>query len=167
MNVEEDRAWQKKGADLLVSGLAGGLGGPWIAMDGKTENKDSGNLSLEHRSNLTLDKLGWLWTSTMSVLASLTWPSGEVFFIDFHAVKAWVESGQHNLKLVKGTAKGQSYFSSIYLLPIATLLSQFPESSCFLSLSEWMPIAYGNQFAGASMVPVRYASRKLVPQRLV
>ncbi|WP_126223310.1 hypothetical protein [Burkholderia ambifaria] len=167
INVEEDRAWQKKGADLLVSGLAGGLAGPWIAMDGKTENKDTGNLSLEHRSNLTLDKLGWLWTSTMSVLASLTWPSGEVFFIDFRAVKAWVESGQHNLKLVKGTAKGQSYFSSIYLLPIATLLAQFPESSCFLSLSEWLPLAYDNQFTGASLVPARYASRKLVPQRLV
>jgi hypothetical protein len=40
------------------------------------------------------------------------------------------------------------------------------ENGVYLRLDEWLLDAYGHQFEYPSLVPARYASRKLVPKRL-
>lgn len=163
VNVEESAEWQAKDVDLLVTGLAGGLPGAPIRVEVKNENYRSGNLTLEDISNQTKGTPGWLRYSEAEVLVGCTWPTGDLFFMDFKRVQHWVYHAGHGLAVREGTAPGQTYRSRIFLAPVTTLLTVF-DDAFYLRLSDWLPKAYGNQFAFPSLVPEEFRHRKLTPQ---
>ncbi|RQR65408.1 hypothetical protein DIE18_02855 [Burkholderia sp. Bp9125] len=166
LNVEKNKEYQSKDIDLLVSGLAGGIPRRKIALDAKTE-KYYRNHALEDWSNLSKngeDGRGWMRYSEMDVLVTITWPTGEAYFSCFKTVRDQVLSGRLKLEQKKGTAEGQDYESLFWLLPVEQLFESF-DDSVFLSLADWLPGTFGAEFTTRSIVPARFATRKLVPQR--
>jgi hypothetical protein len=169
-NVEHDPAYQKQGIDFLIRGSAGGGDGARISTDVKAEavehgDRPSPNISLETMSSYEAQTLGWLYKSLMAALTTVNWLTGDVFFMDFAAIKAWIVGGEHGLRETFGHAPGQSYRSRILLLPAKTLFEKFPDKAMHLRLRDWLPVAYGDQFKYPSVVPARFASRTLIPQR--
>lgn len=164
INVEGDRAWQRKDVDILVQGLAGGVSGPTIKSDVKAENFRSGNISLELEGNVQQGSPGWLRFSEMDVLISIMWPTGDVFLMDFKRVQAWALGGNHSLAIRMGKAPGQDYNSKVVLAPIGTLFDTF-DDAVYLRLDEWLPEAYAGQFEHPTLVCPQYHHRRLVPQR--
>ena len=162
-NVENDKKYQKDGIDILVRGRTGGAAPKKIAVDVKSERFDSSH-AYEDRFNRNIAESGWVHYSKMDVISSINLPTGEAFFSNFSVVKDSILSGRLKLKKKHGNAKGQSFQSLIWRMPIETLLDTF-EESVFISFNDWLPSAYGGEFKSPSQVPARHAARKLVPQR--
>lgn len=163
-NVELNPAWQKEDVDLLVRGLSGGEPGPLVKLEVKNENYLTGNISLEDISNTTKGSPGWLKYSTADVLASITWPTGDVIFSDMNKLREYVYAPSTKIPLKAGWAKGQTYKSAFYCTPIEQLLDELPACVC-LNLADWLPETYGHEFVHATQVPAKHSGRMLRPQR--
>ena len=161
-NVESKAQYQRLDVDLLVQDK--GTGSSEVMVEVKTEKYKTGNISLERRSNLTLDTPGWLLYSKAEVLVSILWPTGDALLMDMERIRDWVRANKHRLRLVEGTVPQQSYKSQLYLGDVNEILAAVPES-VHLRIGDWLPWLYQAEYLVKSLVVPAQDHKTLLPKR--
>ncbi|MBU9200256.1 hypothetical protein KTD31_02400 [Burkholderia multivorans] len=163
-NLELLRKWQKKDVDLRIR--EAGLGSSYILVEVKNEDKDTGNMVLELKSNIELDTPGWFVYSEAQVLVSIMWKTGDVVLVEMEKAREWVRSRKTPLRPARGKVQQQNYHSLVLLAPLNALLQEIPES-IHLRLSDWLGQLYAGEFDDNSLIEPGVQQKKaLKPRKL-